>query len=628
MRKKDKKWLFIKTFIKYFSFFLLLPFIWSCTDDIFLTNLSISHGSLTPVFSADVTAYSVEVPMEVSEITLTPTAADSNLVIKVNGISVVSGSPTETLKLCKGYNSIIIEVEKEDGSIGKKYTIVVCRLTESSHNANMVSLSISHGILTPAFSSDTTAYSVEVPIEVAAITMSPTVAGVNAAVTVNGIPVASGNPTDEIFLKEGPNSIMVEVQAEDGIARRMYYITANRFLNQGYAAFIAQSSNIPDGDVVFVGENTSSQKIKALRPLVDEIFATYGFPSTNIGKARAIRDFVARYAIHPFAPFHRKTISNMAVLPEGKTWEDFLAAYSTQSSVNSIYAYWSPISTNGFDMINALFGSINLETLQRDNDGMLLKIDTGRYRIKDFNSYYPVYCTWQDYIYISLLASAGLHGMQLRTNGHDPAAVYIPEWGKWIYEDPTFNEEYILDGNGMPLSPVELLFYSAGEGFHRLIPVKDILPDWDSNIYINNLEDVMCSYTSTMNAGFSVMGSQLRNNITDNLSWNMLQVQIAINGLAATIPFGTYLHVSRREAFPDLGVSIEKMYQIENGYRVFLKSSFPNHKKFMKKVNDESWQDCNDIDLLPLKDSVVVYRSLDAENFYGKDAIIAIVKKN
>lgn len=313
---------------------------------------------------------------------------------------------------------------------------------------------------------------------------------------------------------------------------------------------------------------------------------------------------------------------------------------------------------NGFIMLNALFGTINLDTLQRDDDGMLSKIDTGRYRIKDFDSYRAVLCTYQDYIYISLLAAAGLHGMQLATVGHDPAAVFIPEFRKWIYEDPTFNEEYTLDGNGIPLSPFELLFYSVTDDFNRLIPLKTVKPNWDSNIYINNLEDYMCSYTSRMNNGFLLMGAQQRNDITDNPFFMRRTVWVAIDDLdrsqyrspygneedylrvSATVAFPdlgvgfeklnedeAYQSVSATVAFPDLGVGVEKLIEVENGFNVSLKSSFPNHIKFIKKINNGHWQDCNDIDFLPLDEAVVTYRSKDSENFYGIDAIINIVKK-
>jgi hypothetical protein len=507
--------------------------------------------------------------------------------------------------------------------------ILSCNKKHQDHNANLAYLSISSGTMLPVFSPDTAAYSVQVPNDVSAITLIPTAAGVNSIVKVNGSKVVSGIPTSLIPLDQGENTISIEVVAEDGITSNIYSIIANRFTDQGYIASIIRNSRIPYGTINFIGENTSNLKIKALRSLVDEIFVTYGSPSTNLDKARAIRDFVARYAIHPFESFHINTIANASVLPEGKTWTDFINTFGSDPRFSSDSMYWYNMHCNGFNMINVLFGTLNLDTLQREDDGMLSKIGTGEYRIKDFESYRAVLCSYQAYIYISLLASIGLHGMQLSIEGHDPAAVFIPELGKWIYEDPTFNEEYTLDGNGIPLSPVELLSYSVTDDFNRLIPLKTIKPNWDSNIYINNLENYMCSYVSQRNNGFLLMGSQLRNDITDNVTWNFRNVQIAIDGLDGS-PFGDeedYLRVSTSIAFPDLGVGIEKLIEVENGFNVFLKSSFPNHIKFIRKINNGDWKDCNDIDFLPLDDAVITYRSIDSEGFYGIDAIINIVKK-
>src|SRR6266550_3540184 len=54
----------------------------------------------------------------------------------------------------------------------------------------------------------------------------------------------------------------------------------------------------------FAGEDLNNPLILALRPLVADILAAYGNPATNLGRARAIRDWVARTAVHPHAPFH------------------------------------------------------------------------------------------------------------------------------------------------------------------------------------------------------------------------------------------------------------------------------------------------------------------------------------
>src|SRR5205085_6844907 len=57
-----------------------------------LSNLTLSTGTLSPVFAAGTTSYTATVANSVSSLTVTPTAADTNAKITVSGNVVASGT--------------------------------------------------------------------------------------------------------------------------------------------------------------------------------------------------------------------------------------------------------------------------------------------------------------------------------------------------------------------------------------------------------------------------------------------------------------------------------------------------------------------------------------------------------
>ncbi|OXB20032.1 hypothetical protein B0A80_19485, partial [Flavobacterium tructae] len=98
-----------------------------------LSNLNLSAGALTTVFQSETTDYYARVPNEVSSITVTPVASDANAKIKINGIAVASGTPSQVIgnlevgSLYANSNLITVEVTAQDGTV-KIYRIRVFRL--------------------------------------------------------------------------------------------------------------------------------------------------------------------------------------------------------------------------------------------------------------------------------------------------------------------------------------------------------------------------------------------------------------------------------------------------------------------------------------------------------------------
>ncbi len=88
-----------------------------------LSALVISHGTLSPAFSAEVTSYTTFELSTVASITVTPTAESDAAVIKVNGTIVISGAPSGNINLSAGPDTITIEVTAEDKTTTNTYIV-------------------------------------------------------------------------------------------------------------------------------------------------------------------------------------------------------------------------------------------------------------------------------------------------------------------------------------------------------------------------------------------------------------------------------------------------------------------------------------------------------------------------
>ena len=97
----------------------------------YLSGLEISDGVLEPAFYDHTTEYAVNVPYNVSSITLKPTAEDDSSVIRVNG-NVVSSEETKPIQLSVGENTIKITVSSKQGVPSRTYTVKVTRKNQVS----------------------------------------------------------------------------------------------------------------------------------------------------------------------------------------------------------------------------------------------------------------------------------------------------------------------------------------------------------------------------------------------------------------------------------------------------------------------------------------------------------------
>jgi len=190
-----------------------------------LSALTISKGQLNPDFSSSVEEYVDTISHFDSGLVVTPTVTDQNAKITVNGKSLASGQPSDTIPIPLGKTNINIEVTAQDDTTQKTYKISIIRPLNS--NASLAKLTLSAGTLTPVFSSSDTVYTVALNHLQASISVTPT-GDSNATITVKGEPVASGSASSEIPMSVGTNQISIQVTAQNGTSQKTYQITITR----------------------------------------------------------------------------------------------------------------------------------------------------------------------------------------------------------------------------------------------------------------------------------------------------------------------------------------------------------------------------------------------------------------
>jgi hypothetical protein len=96
------------------------------SSDATLSAMTITSGTLSPVFAPATTSYTAMVPYAITAITLTPTASQGGA-ITINGNTCASGSASGAIELSVGVNTVSAAVTAQDGSVINTYTLVITR---------------------------------------------------------------------------------------------------------------------------------------------------------------------------------------------------------------------------------------------------------------------------------------------------------------------------------------------------------------------------------------------------------------------------------------------------------------------------------------------------------------------
>ncbi len=191
-----------------------------------LSALTLSTGSLNPVFSPAIATYSSSVSSSTASMTVTPTVVTAGATVTVNGISVNTGTASQSIALLSGSNSISIVVTAPDSFGTTTYTVNVYR--PLTNTATLSSLTLSAGTLSPAFSLSVLSYQASVPNVNSTIQFTPTATDSNATITISGVPVATGTASFPVALDVGMNSIQIQVTSANGAVNKFYQVNIIR----------------------------------------------------------------------------------------------------------------------------------------------------------------------------------------------------------------------------------------------------------------------------------------------------------------------------------------------------------------------------------------------------------------
>lgn len=189
-----------------------------------LSGLVPSVGALAPAFKATIPDYAFQAAFADSLVRITPSAADSQATIQVNGVKVASGSASEYQKVAVGENpNRFIIVVTAENQAQKVYNVSVSRLPSSQ--SALKSLAVSHG---PLVQKSALEYADTVSHGTANVTLLPQASDPNATLSVNSSPVANGSPSAPVPITVGDNTINCLVTAQDGKTQTLYVVKVTR----------------------------------------------------------------------------------------------------------------------------------------------------------------------------------------------------------------------------------------------------------------------------------------------------------------------------------------------------------------------------------------------------------------
>jgi gliding motility-associated-like protein len=190
-----------------------------------LSALYLSSGTLSPVFAPGILSYTSFVSNATSSFTLTSRLSDAAATLIVNGTTVNKGNSNSLITLDFGANVINVEVLAPDNTTRKVYIVIVNR--EAPLKVQLSGLILSAGDLSPIFSASNTNYTSIVENSTKLINLTATAADDNTVIKVNGSPVENGSKSNDIVLIPGPNTIRIDVIAQNGLTNT-YIIVVTR----------------------------------------------------------------------------------------------------------------------------------------------------------------------------------------------------------------------------------------------------------------------------------------------------------------------------------------------------------------------------------------------------------------
>lgn len=220
-----------------------------------LKIMRLEYEGIIPEFNSDTLEYYITVDSAITgtEVTAIPQNQNANVTV------------TGNTNWVNGLNIIIITVESKDKTTKTDYKIYVTKTdNKETANADLETLAIKEGMLSPEYYSNITKYTVEVPNDITNLTILAIPQKETARVEI------IGNEN----LKEGDNKIEIIVTAENGITTKKFEILAHRrnaeeenkykeeqeIQIQRLSALLNEENNITENDMENLGEQDDDKE--------------------------------------------------------------------------------------------------------------------------------------------------------------------------------------------------------------------------------------------------------------------------------------------------------------------------------------------------------------------------------
>ena len=186
------------------------------SDENNLSNLTVSGGTIN--FNSDTTSYNLTIDKD---------SVDIGAVVKDNSSKLSGDVGTKSLKY--GLNTFKITVTSESGK-NRVYTLNITRPDGRSSINTLSSLKLSQGTI--KFKSDTLNYDVDVENNISSIKL-------DATLTDDKSSFVSGYGSRSVVLKEGKNTILLKVKAENESVKT-YTINVTRKSNKSNNNYLSE----------------------------------------------------------------------------------------------------------------------------------------------------------------------------------------------------------------------------------------------------------------------------------------------------------------------------------------------------------------------------------------------------
>ena len=220
-----------------------------------LKIMRLEYEGIIPEFNSDTLEYYITVDSAITgtEVTTIPQNQNANVTV------------TGNMNWVNGLNTIIITVESKDKTTKIDYKIYVTKTdNKETANADLETLAIKEGMLSPEYYSNITKYTVEVPNDITNLTILAIPQKETARVEI------IGNEN----LKEGDNKVEIIVTAENGITTKKFEILAHRrnaeeeteykeeqeIQIQRLSALLNEENNITENDMENLGEQDDDKE--------------------------------------------------------------------------------------------------------------------------------------------------------------------------------------------------------------------------------------------------------------------------------------------------------------------------------------------------------------------------------